>query len=146
MRGAPGRRASRGTRAAVRGIPSSLGPSTAGARAARERMRMAGLALCTVLLSCGGPGAATSAAERAGGSPVEIRDGHDYPSLSLVARDGDPFAAIAIAVGHDFGATASVWLAALLEERALHAVPRTVEARPSGGGVVLRTRVDRKEQ
>jgi len=48
---------------------------------------------------------------------------------------------VALAVVHDLGATASVWLEALLEERLERATLLDLEPRPSGNGFVLRARV-----
>ncbi len=100
------------------------------------------MAFAASSVSCGGPSAAVSAAESAAGSPVEVRSGHDYPSLSLVARDGDPFAAIALAAAHDLGPVASVWLGALVEERSRRGVAHPFDVRPSGNGFVMHARVD----
>jgi hypothetical protein len=128
----------------VCGVTRSPDPSTAGARSRLGWLASGALALFA--LSCGGPSAAVSAAENAAGSPVEVRSGHDHPSLSLVAREGDPFAAIALAAAHDLGPVASTWLGALVEERSRRAMVHPFEVRPSGNGLVVRTRVDGKEQ
>jgi hypothetical protein len=128
----------------VCGDTRSLGPPAT--RARRPLAGLAGAALATLLSGCGGPSAAVSAAENAAGSPVEVRAGHDYPSLSLVARDGDPFAAIAFAAAHDGGATISAWLGALIDERGRRALAHGVEVRPNGNGVVVRVRVDTPAQ
>jgi hypothetical protein len=77
---------------------------------------------------------------------VEVREGHDYPSVSLVARDGDPFAAVAFAAAHDGGATISAWLGALIDERGRRALAHAAEVRPNGNGLLVRIRVDTAEQ
>ncbi|HVW26429.1 MAG TPA: hypothetical protein VHC69_13770 [Polyangiaceae bacterium] len=113
--------------------------------AARLASFLAAITPLASTCSCGGPSAAVSAAESAAGSPVEVHSGQDYPSLSLVAREGDPFGAIGIAAAHDLGAVASVWLGALVEERA-RGLAHPFEVRPSGNGLVVRARVDDEKQ
>ena len=77
---------------------------------------------------------------------MEVRAASNHPSLSLVARDGDPFFGIALAAAHDLGATASLWTEALLEERIAAATSQSVEPRPSSNGFVLRARISSPEQ
>jgi hypothetical protein len=98
--------------------------------------------------SCGlhARGGSADAARDGVASPVELRARQDHPSLSLVARDGDPFSAVAVAVAHDLGGMASVWLGALIEDRMNRALPSTLEPRATGSGFVLRARVDSREQ
>lgn len=69
-------------------------------------------------------------------SQVEVRSSDTRPSITLVAREGDPFAAVAIAIAHDGGAEESMALSELLLSRFAESAPLPV-ARPSGMGVVL---------
>jgi hypothetical protein len=85
-------------------------------------------------VACGGTGGATAAH-----SSIEVRAATDHPRLGLVAREGDPTGAEAVAIAHDLGGTASLWLGVLLEQRLSRVVP--TESRPSGNGLVLRARV-----
>jgi hypothetical protein len=94
------------------------------------------------LSSCGGASRGPDGNAPGGGAaPVEVRAAADRPKLALVAREGDPFSAVGIAVAHDLGAVASIWLAALLEDRLEKAFPSGTEPRASGNGFVLAARV-----
>lgn len=77
-----------------------------------------------------------------GASAVERRTDDDHPPVALVAREGDPFSAVAVAIAHDRGARLSAAFAALLLQRLSGTPAIASEARPSGTGVVLVARVD----
>lgn len=79
-------------------------------------------------------------------SQVELRSSDTHPSITLVAREGDPFSAVAVAVAHDGGAVESTVLAELLLERLTSATAFSPDARPSGTGVVVVTRVGTAEE
>lgn len=78
-------------------------------------------------------------------SQVELRSSDRHPSITLVAREGDPFSAVAVAIAHDGGAVQSSLLAELLVERLADATAFPPDARPSGTGVVLVARVGTAE-
>ncbi len=113
------------------------------ASSASERLRrIAGLAWPLALCGC------QPRASNATGlpSPLEVRAAGDHPSLSLVARDGDPFAGIALAATDDAGAESSLWVAALVASRIERATGARIESRPSGNGFVLRARIGSADQ
>jgi hypothetical protein len=91
------------------------------------------------LTACGGRGA--ESANQAPNSPVELRASEGKPRLSLVARSGDPFAAVSLAVAHDLGATASIWLAGLVASRLSPNIAETASPTVSSNGFVFRTKV-----
>jgi hypothetical protein len=72
------------------------------------------------------------------GSPVELRDGHNRPRLSLVRREGDPEAGVALAVAHDLGSVASVALAELVALR-LRSTQHEADALAFGTGFAVRS-------
>ena len=105
-----------------------------------------GLALFLLLTAgCGGP---RGNAPPAGTSGIEIRAAEDHPRLGLVARQGDPFAAVAVAVAHDFGGTASLWLGTLIAQRLERATRHLnlIPLRPTGNGFVLGSAVETAEE
>ncbi|MCE7892720.1 MAG: hypothetical protein DYH12_23950, partial [Sorangiineae bacterium PRO1] len=76
-----------------------------------------------------------------GAAVLELRTLDDRPAIGLVQRDGDPMAAVAVGVAHDFGSEASLALAELFEARLGRAGFRDVRAQAHGLGVVLSTLV-----
>ncbi|MFC1641924.1 hypothetical protein ACFL5O_04440 [Myxococcota bacterium] len=69
----------------------------------------------------------------------------DHPRLSLVDRDGDPAAAVGLAVAHDAGSIASVALGTLLEVR-LTQEGWSVQSHPHELGFALGVRVSTPER
>jgi hypothetical protein len=88
----------------------------------RRTGRGAALAMVCALAGCGGAGAGGGQGKGAQAPTSETRQAKDRPPLAVVARDGDPRGAIAVAVSTDGiaadrGAEAAVALAALVEAR-----------------------------
>jgi len=76
------------------------------------------LSLVALGFGCGGSQGHAGGQQEAGGhSPVAQRRSDDRPPLVLVARSGDPNAALAFAGAHDAGSAASTATAALLVTR-----------------------------
>lgn len=72
---------------------------------------------------------------------VEMRDVEHRPRISLVARLGDPSPAVAMAVAHDLGSTASTVLAAILQTRLEKLGFPQTQARPEALGLQVRALV-----
>lgn len=78
----------------------------------------------------------------AGGSPIERVDVAGHPSLTLVARSGDPRGAVALVGAHSHGAAPSVALVALLRSRLETQGITGIEARAHGLGFEIARAVD----
>lgn len=73
---------------------------------------------------------------------VELRRAAARPSVAIVARDGDPRAAVAIAVDVGAGSAASTALAAVVEKRLARAGLGAVDSRPDRDGYRVRVLLD----
>jgi len=116
-------------------------------RFTRNTLGLCALLASTLLASgCRHNGSADSAAAghpvRALPKRVEVKEVEDRPPISLVARLGDPSAAVAVALAHDLGSPASAGLAALLEARVRTLGFATAESRPHQLGLQLHSLVD----
>ena len=79
-----------------------------------------GASLALAVAACGGGGTGAPGAVTPTPSPVaqvQVVRSDDRPSLTLVDRQGDPAAAVAIAIAHDGGSALSVAMASLMTHR-----------------------------
>ncbi|HVU01907.1 MAG TPA: hypothetical protein VHE30_09150 [Polyangiaceae bacterium] len=103
--------------------------------------RVLGRILPVLLLAAGCGGGAPTPVTPGASPGVEVRAASGKPPVAILVRDGDPFGGVAVALAHDFGATASVWLGTLLAERVRAEVSTLRPPRPNGDGVTLSARV-----
>ena len=87
-----------------------------------------------------------ASATEAASPRVEFREPDERPRLTLVLRQGDPFAAVAVAIAHDLGSEASVALSALLEARLVAAGFSGAQSRAHQLGSQTATLVSRADE
>lgn len=104
-----------------------------------KRLRVAAPIALVVASACGSHHAAGP--NEAAKSPVEFRASEGKPRLSLVVRNGDPFAAVGVAVVHDLGGVASIWLAGMLQARLNRTGGDASQPTVSSNGFVLREKI-----
>ncbi|MBI5533742.1 MAG: hypothetical protein HY898_13565 [Deltaproteobacteria bacterium] len=126
-------------------------------RALRRTLPSLSVGLTVLALSSAACVASTAPPSRGAPSPqvnfgslalgqISVRHSPDRPALTLVVREGDPAAAVAVAVFTEGGAQRTTALSAITEARLRDAGFANVDTRPDPDGYRVRTLVSSPEQ